>query len=76
MIDEDEPILKKAIGTDIERYPGNCLTQSILKKEAKEGIQKHKAYHGITKTEDCESFFKFFSPPQVPEDENDFYKHG
>ncbi|KAH0842733.1 hypothetical protein HID58_092069, partial [Brassica napus] len=34
MIDEDEPILKKAIGTEIERYPGNCLTRSILKKRS------------------------------------------
>lgn len=24
----------------------------------------------ITKTEDCESFFNFFDPPQVPEDED------
>lgn len=25
----------------------------------------------ITKTEDCESFFNFFNPPQVPEDDED-----
>ncbi|KAF2552723.1 hypothetical protein F2Q68_00033536 [Brassica cretica] len=68
MIDEDEPILEKAIGTEIEWYLGKCLTQKILKKKPKKGSKNTKP---ITKTEDCESFFNFFSPPQVPEDEDD-----
>ncbi|KAB1209342.1 hypothetical protein CJ030_MR6G016555 [Morella rubra] len=68
MIDEDEPILEKAIGTEIEWYPGKCLTQKILKKKPKKGSKNAKP---ITKTESCESFFNFFSPPQVPEDDED-----
>ncbi|XP_060209929.1 nucleosome assembly protein 1;2-like isoform X2 [Lycium barbarum] len=68
MIDEDEPILEKALGTEIEWYPGKCLTQKILKKKPKKGSKNAKP---ITKTEQCESFFNFFSPPQVPEDEED-----
>uniref|UniRef100_A0A3Q7GJU3 Nucleosome assembly protein 1 n=1 Tax=Solanum lycopersicum TaxID=4081 RepID=A0A3Q7GJU3_SOLLC len=68
MIDEDEPILEKAIGTEIEWYPGKCLTQKILKKKPKKGSKNAKP---ITKTEQCESFFNFFCPPQVPEDEED-----
>ncbi|CAK9179951.1 unnamed protein product [Ilex paraguariensis] len=68
MIDDDEPILEKAIGTDIEWYPGKCLTQKILKKKPKKGSKNAKP---ITKTENCESFFNFFNPPQVPEDEDD-----
>ncbi|KAL1547777.1 Nucleosome assembly protein 1 [Salvia divinorum] len=68
MIDEDEPILEKAIGTEIEWLPGKCLTQKILKKKPKKGSQNTKP---ITKTEQCESFFNFFSPPQVPDDEDD-----
>ncbi|KAH7858763.1 hypothetical protein Vadar_027731 [Vaccinium darrowii] len=68
MIDDDEPILEKAIGTEIEWYPGKCLTQKILKKKPKKGSKNAKP---ITKTENCESFFNFFSPPQVPEDEDD-----
>ncbi|CAN8257605.1 unnamed protein product [Cochlearia groenlandica] len=68
MIDEDEPILEKAIGTEIEWCPGKCLTQKILKKKPKKGSKNTKP---ITKTEDCESFFNFFSPPQVPDDEED-----
>ncbi|GJR32087.1 putative reverse transcriptase domain-containing protein [Tanacetum coccineum] len=66
MIDDDEPILEKAIGTTIEWLPGKCLTQKILKKKPKKVSKNPKP---ITKTEDCESFFNFFSPPEVPEDE-------
>ncbi|KAK1434214.1 hypothetical protein QVD17_11133 [Tagetes erecta] len=68
MIDDDEPILEKAIGTEIEWLPGKCLTQKILKKKPKKGSKNAKP---ITKTENCESFFNFFNPPQVPEDEDD-----
>ncbi|KAI3989267.1 hypothetical protein MKX01_004816 [Papaver californicum] len=68
MIDDDEPILEKAIGTEIEWYPGKSLTQKVLKKKPKKGSKNTKP---ITKTEDCESFFNFFNPPQVPEDDDD-----
>ncbi|XP_062149447.1 nucleosome assembly protein 1;3 [Alnus glutinosa] len=68
MIDEDEPILEKAIGTEIEWHQGKCLTQKLLKKKPKKGSKNAKP---ITKTESCESFFNFFSPPQVPEDDED-----
>ncbi|CAM8890253.1 unnamed protein product [Rhodiola kirilowii] len=68
MIDEDEPILEKAIGTEIEWHSGKCLTQKILKKKPKKGSKNAKP---ITKTETCESFFNFFSPPQVPEEDED-----
>ncbi|KAH7856347.1 hypothetical protein Vadar_000433 [Vaccinium darrowii] len=68
MVDDDEPILEKAIGTDIEWYPGKCLTQKILKKKPKKRSKNAKP---ITKTENCESFCNFFSPLQVPEDDDD-----
>ncbi|RAL51124.1 hypothetical protein DM860_005480 [Cuscuta australis] len=68
MIDEDDPILEKAIGTEMEWYPGKSLTQKILKKKPKKGSKNAKP---ITRTEKCDSFFNFFSPPQVPEDEDD-----
>ncbi|CAL0330300.1 unnamed protein product [Lupinus luteus] len=68
MIDEDEPILEKAIGTEIQWLPGKCLTQKVLKKKPKKGSKNAKP---ITKTEDCESFFNFFNPPQVPDDDDD-----
>ncbi|XP_057431520.1 nucleosome assembly protein 1;3-like [Lotus japonicus] len=68
MIDEDEPILEKAIGTEIEWYPGKNLTEKVLKKKPKKGAKNAKP---ITKTEKCESFFNFFSPPEVPDDDDD-----
>ncbi|KAK7329012.1 hypothetical protein VNO77_23157 [Canavalia gladiata] len=68
MIDEDEPILEKAIGTEIQWYPGKCLTQKVLKKKPKKGAKNAKP---ITKTENCDSFFNFFNPPEVPEDDED-----
>jgi nucleosome assembly protein 1-like 1 len=39
-----------------------------FEKEAKEGIQECQAHH---KTEQCDSFFNFFNPPQVPDDDDD-----
>lgn len=68
MIDDEEPILEKAIGTEIEWLPGKCLTKKVLKKKPKKGSKNAKP---ITKTEDCESFFNFFNPPQVPEEDED-----
>ncbi|XP_022715144.1 nucleosome assembly protein 1;4-like [Durio zibethinus] len=66
--DENEPILEKAIGTKIEWYPGKCLTQKVLKKKPKKGSRSVKP---IIKTENCESFFNFFNPPQIPDDDYD-----
>ncbi|XP_060205905.1 nucleosome assembly protein 1;4 [Lycium barbarum] len=66
--DDDDPILEKAIGTNIEWCPGKCLTQKILKRKPKKGSKNAKP---IIKTQSCESFFNFFNPPQVPEDDDD-----
>lgn len=68
MIEDDEPILERAIGTEIEWHPGKNLTQKVLRKKPKKGAKNAKP---ITKTEVCESFFNFFTPPQVPEDNED-----
>ncbi|XP_058115470.1 nucleosome assembly protein 1;3-like [Magnolia sinica] len=68
MIDDDESILEKVIGTEIEWYPGKCLTQKVLKKKPKKGPKNAKP---ITKTEQCDSFFNFFNPPQVLDDDDD-----
>nr|XP_043628230.1 nucleosome assembly protein 1;2-like [Erigeron canadensis] len=69
MINEEEHILEKAIGTEIEWFPGKNLTQKVLRKKPKKGTKSTKP--PITKTEDCESFFNFFNPPQIPDDEDD-----
>ncbi|KAK1430845.1 hypothetical protein QVD17_13890 [Tagetes erecta] len=69
MINEEEHILEKAIGTEIEWFPGKNLTQKVLRKKPKKGSRSIKP--PITKTENCESFFNFFNPPQIPDDEED-----
>ncbi len=53
--------------TEIEWIPGKNLTTKVLKKKPKKGAKNAKP---VTKTERCESFFNFFSPPQVPDDED------
>ncbi|KVH02507.1 Nucleosome assembly protein (NAP) [Cynara cardunculus var. scolymus] len=55
--------------TVIEWFPGKNLTQKVLRKKPKKGSRSPKP--PITKTEDCESFFNFFNPPQIPDDEED-----
>ncbi|KAG0590212.1 hypothetical protein M758_1G079700 [Ceratodon purpureus] len=67
MIDDDEPILERAVGTEIEWAAGKNLTQKVMKKKPKKGAKNTKP---VTKTEQCESFFNFFTPPQVPEDDD------
>jgi nucleosome assembly protein 1-like 1 len=57
--------------TEIDWYPGKNLAQKILKKKPKKGSKNAKH---ITKTKACESFFKFFSPPQVPDGDVDIDK--
>ncbi|XP_024198620.1 nucleosome assembly protein 1;2 isoform X3 [Rosa chinensis] len=54
MIDEDLPILRKAIGTDIEWYSRTRLTPKLNEKRLYKG------------TNNWGSFFNFFSPPEVP----------
>ncbi|KAI4963945.1 hypothetical protein ZWY2020_008642 [Hordeum vulgare] len=49
MVDEDDPILEKAIETKIEWYPGKNVTRKILKKKPKKGSKNTKP---ITKTEE------------------------
>ncbi|CAN1845955.1 Nucleosome assembly protein 1;2 [Linum perenne] len=60
----DAPELEKVTGTEIEWYPGKCLTQRtrVLRRNGKEAVKK---------TEDCDSFFNFFKPPVVPENKEE-----
>lgn len=68
MIEDDDPILEKSIGTEIEWHPGKCLTQKVMKKRPKKGSKNAKP---IIKTEKCDSFFNIFNPPQIPEDDDE-----
>jgi len=66
MFDDNEPF--GFSGTEIDWYPGKNLTQKLMKKKPKKGAKNAKP---VTKTEQCESFFNFFSPPQVPDDDEE-----
>ncbi|XP_053671207.1 nucleosome assembly protein 1-like 1 [Anopheles nili] len=72
-IDKDEPFsfegpeVYKCTGCPINWNPGKNVTVKTIKKQ-----QKHKqrnATRMVTKTEPTESFFNFFSPPRVQEDD-------
>ncbi|KAF7814117.1 nucleosome assembly protein 1;4 [Senna tora] len=68
--DLDGPFLDKAEGTEIEWYPGKCLTQKTTNKKPSNGS---KNANPTTKTKISESFFKFFDPPQIPEEYDDLH---
>lgn len=66
---EDEGVLEKAIGTPIEWKAGKDVTIKIMKKKPKKG-GKPDAKPQI-KTEKVDSFFNFFSPPDLPGDDDE-----
>ncbi|KAF9685046.1 hypothetical protein SADUNF_Sadunf03G0013600 [Salix dunnii] len=69
VIDDFDPILSQSIGTEIEWYPGKCLTKKVtLKKKPRMGSKIAKT---ITTNKNCESFFSFFTPAMIPENEDD-----
>eukprot|EP00252_Welwitschia_mirabilis_P014991 TRINITY_DN33096_c0_g1_i1.p1 TRINITY_DN33096_c0_g1~~TRINITY_DN33096_c0_g1_i1.p1 ORF type:complete len:360 (+),score=107.44 TRINITY_DN33096_c0_g1_i1:54-1082(+) len=72
MIDENEPVLERALGTEISWLPGKNVTQKLMRKKPKKGAKDTKV---VTKVEKVESFFNFFTPPSIPgeeeEDEDD-----
>ncbi|KAH8514506.1 hypothetical protein H0E87_007370, partial [Populus deltoides] len=68
IIDESDPILSQAIGTEIEWYPEKCLTTKVVKRKQRMVSKKTKTTMTI---KNCESFFTFFNPPHIPENEDD-----
>eukprot|EP00258_Populus_trichocarpa_P036696 XP_024452715.1 nucleosome assembly protein 1;2-like isoform X1 [Populus trichocarpa] len=68
IIDESDPILSQAIGSEIEWYPEKCLTTKVVKRKQRMVSKKTKTTMTI---KNCESFFTFFNPPQIPENEDD-----
>ena len=68
MLSEDDGVLEKAVGTKIEWNAGKDVTVKIMKKKPKKGGKDAKPQ---TKTEKIESFFNFFSPPDVPGEDDE-----
>ncbi|KAL6747046.1 hypothetical protein V8C86DRAFT_2922589 [Haematococcus lacustris] len=69
MLPEDDGVLEKAEGTKIEWKAGRDVTIKIMKKKPKKGA-KPDAKPQI-KTEKVDSFFNFFSPPELPDDDEE-----
>ena len=65
----DDPVLEKATGTTIEWSPGKNVTVKIKKK--KQRNKKGSGTRTVVKEEPCESFFNFFSPPSIPNPEEE-----
>eukprot|EP00244_Chara_vulgaris_P007151 TRINITY_DN267_c0_g1_i1.p1 TRINITY_DN267_c0_g1~~TRINITY_DN267_c0_g1_i1.p1 ORF type:complete len:369 (+),score=102.86 TRINITY_DN267_c0_g1_i1:335-1441(+) len=66
MIEEDEPVLEKSEGTEIDWLAGKNLCVKVMQKRtAKKG---NKPGRIATKTEKCKSFFNFFSAPEIPDE--------
>ena len=67
LLTEDEPILKNVTGTTINWKSGQSLThKQVQKKQRKKGGRNAGQIRTITKNEQQESFFHFFSPPKMP----------
>lgn len=65
---DDDPVLEKAEGTTIDWAAGKNVTVKTKKK--KQRNKNGKGTRTVTKTEPCESFFNFFSPPKIPTNED------
>ncbi|KAK9834585.1 hypothetical protein WJX74_005210 [Apatococcus lobatus] len=66
MVDEEEPILERAEGTSIQWSAGKDPTRKLVRKKAK-GRGGKGGGQAAMKYEPVESFFNFFSPPAVPQ---------
>ncbi|GBG86983.1 hypothetical protein CBR_g44437 [Chara braunii] len=71
--DDGEPVLDKAVGTTIEWKKDNLCqaakSAAVRKSARTNGEEKPSEAKGDGE-EDCDSFFTFFTPPEIPEDED------
>lgn len=63
----DEPLLKGVQGTTIEWKPGRSLTFRTVKKKQRGKGKNAGQVRTVTKVEEKESFFNWFSPPEMPD---------
>jgi len=69
---EDEPVIEDVKGCKIDwKSPDKCLTEkTVTKKERKKSGKGKGQVRSVTNVERMDSFFWFFTPPKMP-DEND-----
>jgi len=63
-------LIFKHCRTEIEWLPGKCLTVKVLQMMPRKRSSSDIDNKPLTNTEKCESFFNFFNPPLV-QDEDD-----
>jgi len=66
MDDEEDNVLRYIEASEIHWKSGKNLTVKVMRKKPKPGAKNKKP---ITKTEAAESFFQFFYPPVVPDED-------
>lgn len=66
MLLSDEPILKNVVGTTIDWKPDRDLTHITIKKKQRGKGKNAGQVRTVTKKEEKESFFHWFSPPKMP----------
>ena len=68
MVDDEDPILEFSEGTEIDWLAGKNLCVKVMRRKAsaKGGKKPNKP---ATKTERTDSFFNFFSPPEIPDED-------
>lgn len=66
----DEPILKNVQGCEIEWKPNKSLTHVESTKQQRGKGKNSGQVRTVTKKERCDSFFNFFTPPEMPSLDN------
>jgi len=68
LLSDDEPLIKNVVGTQIEWKPGRSLThRTVTKKQrGKKGTKTAGQVRNVTKQEEKESFFHWFTAPEMP----------
>jgi len=70
-LDYDGPEMVRATGCKIDWKPGKNSTLKVIKQKVKQKGKGKGKQTFLTKQEKRDSFFNFFLPPKVPEDEDD-----
>jgi nucleosome assembly protein 1-like 1 len=69
MVDDEDPILEFSEGTEIDWLPGKNLCVKVMRRKASAKKGGKKSNKPDTKTERTDSFFNFFSPPPIPDED-------
>lgn len=62
----DEPLLKNVVGCKIQWKPDMALTYRKVQKKQRGKGRNSGQIRTVTKTEDIDSFFRWFNPPTMP----------